>query len=79
MHPSTNIDDIKKELNNLGHTVMNIWNIKQNRTKKPLPIFVELKPDSNNKKIYEINILLQCRIKFKPPQHKREIPQCANC
>ncbi|KAH9638226.1 hypothetical protein HF086_017318 [Spodoptera exigua] len=57
MHPSTNPEEIKAALNEIGHTSTNIWNIKQRTTKKPLPLFIiELKTNHNNKCIYE-NIL----------------------
>jgi hypothetical protein len=36
MHYSINPADIKTEIESLGHSVTNIWNIKQNRTKLPL-------------------------------------------
>jgi hypothetical protein len=41
--------------------------------------FVELKPVPNNKDIYNIEYLQQCKIKFEPLKHKRDIAQCANC
>jgi hypothetical protein len=45
MHYSINPEEIKAEIEKLGHTVSNIWNIKQYRTKLPLfMFFVELKP-----------------------------------
>jgi len=34
IHPSTDLNDIKKELNAKGHEVTNIWNVKQRVTKK---------------------------------------------
>jgi len=47
---------------------------------KALHIFyVELKPKSNNKDIYKVGSLPDCRVKFKPLYSKREIPQCINC
>jgi hypothetical protein len=54
MHYSINPEEIKTEIEKLGHMVTNIWNIKQYRTKLPLSMFfVELKPALNNKcKIY---------------------------
>lgn len=65
MHPSTDTDEIKKALDELGHTVTNIWNIKQRRTEKTLPMFiVELQSKANNKHIYEIKSLMDCRIIF---------------
>lgn len=80
IHPSTDTEEIKRELSELGHSVTNIWNIKQRLTKKPLPIFiVEIKPNSDNKTIYDVKFLLNCRIIIEPPRFKRDIPQCANC
>jgi hypothetical protein len=38
--------------------------------------FVELKPATNNKDIYDV-YLQQYKIKFKTPKHKRDIAQCA--
>jgi hypothetical protein len=39
MHYSINPDDIKSEIETLGHKVANIWNITQYRTKLPLYVF----------------------------------------
>ncbi|CAG4950937.1 unnamed protein product [Colias eurytheme] len=80
MHPSTDTEDIREALAALDHTATNIWNIKQMGTKKALDMFViELQPKTNNKEIYNIKGLLNCRIKFEPPRPKRSIPQCSNC
>jgi hypothetical protein len=55
MHYSINPEEMKTEIENLGHTVTNIWNIKQYRTKLPLStFFVELKPAPNNKDIFKV-------------------------
>jgi hypothetical protein len=60
--------------------VTNIWNIKQYRTKLHLSMFfVELKSALNNKDIFNVEYTQQCKIKFKPPKHKRDIVQYANC
>jgi hypothetical protein len=80
MHYSTNPDDIKVGIEMLGHKVENIWNIKQFWTKLPLSMFfVDLKPAPNNKDIFDVEFLQQCKITFEPPRHKREIAQCSNC
>jgi len=34
---------------------------------------------SNNKEIYSINYLLQCKIMFEQSYSKKEIPQCTKC
>jgi len=56
IHITANLDDIKKEIEDLGYTVTNIWNIKKQGTKKALHMFyVELKPKNNNKDIYDLD------------------------
>jgi S-ribosylhomocysteine lyase LuxS involved in autoinducer biosynthesis len=55
-------------------------NIKKQGIKTIFPTFyVELKAESNNKNIYEVRSLLQCKVKFKPSFiPKCEIPECNN-
>jgi hypothetical protein len=78
MHYSINPEDI--EIEKLGYTVKIIWNIKQHRTKLPLSMFfVDLKPAPNNKDIFNVEHIQQCKIKFELPKHKRDIAKCANC
>jgi hypothetical protein len=80
MHYSITPADIKTEIEKLGHQVTNIWNITQYRIKLSLSMFfVERKPAPNNKDIFLVEYLQQCKIKFEPHKHKREIAQCANC
>jgi hypothetical protein len=65
MHYSINPEEIKTEIQKLGHTVTNIWNIKQFRTEQPLSMFfVELKPAPNNEDIFNVEYIQQCKIKF---------------
>ena len=69
LHYSINTDDIKNEIEKLGHAVTNRWNIRQYKTKKLLPMFFfELKPVLNNKDIYNVEFLQQCKIKFESPK-----------
>ena len=80
IHYTTDIEEIKTELKELGHHVRYIHNIRHGGTKKPLPKFyVDLEPKDNNKDIYSINALLNMRVKFEPPHKKSVIPQCTNC
>lgn len=80
IHPSTGIEEIKKEIEDMNHVVINIHNIKQRITGKPLPLFyVDLQPKQNNKDIYNITSLLHTIIKFESPKPKMEIPQCTTC
>jgi hypothetical protein len=58
-------DDLREEIKDNGHIVTNIWNIKKQDTTKTLPTFyVKLKPENNNKDIYEIKSLFKCKIKY---------------
>lgn len=80
IHPTTETNDIKVALEELDHKVTNIWNIKDRKTKMPLPLhYIDLKPNQNNKNIYNVKRLLHCCVVFEPPRPKREIPQCSNC
>jgi hypothetical protein len=72
MHDSIAPANIKTEIEKLGHQVAKIWNITQYRTKLPLSMFyVELKPAPNNKDIFLVEYLQQCKVKFEPPKQKR--------
>jgi hypothetical protein len=74
MHYSINPQEIKTEIQKVGHTVANIWNIKQYKPKQPLSmLFVELNPAPNNKDIFNAEYRQQCKIEFEPPRHKRDI------
>ena len=54
------MNNIKQALKDKGHELLNIWNVKQRVTKKPLPIhFVDIKPSGNNKEVYNIHTLLK--------------------
>jgi PAX-interacting protein 1 len=45
MHYSTDTSEIKSAIEKFGHTVVNVFNVKQNRTNIPLSLFfVDLKP-----------------------------------
>lgn len=80
IHYTTDTDELKKELENLGHTVINISNIKQRVTKKPLNLFhIELKQNPNNKDIYTVDRLMNSIVRFEAPHPKRDPPQCIRC
>lgn len=80
MHHSTCIDDLKTAIEDHGHKVRNLVNVKSNTTKEPLPLFfVDLEPNSNNKTIFDIQYLLNAKIRFEPPYKKKEVVQCKRC
>ena len=77
MHYSADASEIKSEIENLGHTVANTFQIKHNRTNIPLPlIVVDLKP-TENKDIYLIETLNYIKVKSEPPKPKKIIPRCS--
>jgi hypothetical protein len=63
MHYSNNPEEIKTKIEKLWNTDTNIWNIKEYRTKLPLStLFVKLKPAQNNKDIFNVGNIQQCKI-----------------
>lgn len=80
MHHTTNTVELKEVLKQFGHTVRNIHNIRNRVTKEPLPMFyVDLEPNSNNVDIYKLELIMNLRVKFEPPNQNRELPQCMQC
>lgn len=59
-----NRKDLKQEIQQHGHTVIQINNIQQKTTKKQLSLFfVDIKMDDNNKDIYNIDSLHQNKVR----------------
>jgi hypothetical protein len=80
MHYSTDVEDIKSAIEQHGHSVTNIFNIKQQRSNIPLSLFfVDLKPHETNKDIYQLETLNYTKVRFEPPRPKRNLPQCGTC
>lgn len=80
LHPSIPLDDIKSALENKGHQVRNVSHIYRKGTREPLPLFfVDLEPNSNNKEIYKIDLLLNAKIQIEPPKKNATIVQCTRC
>lgn len=80
LHYSIPIKDIKQELEQQGHAVRNIVNIRHRVTKEPLSLFcIELEPKDNNKHIYDIKKLGNTIITVEAPRKKNTIVQCTRC
>jgi hypothetical protein len=80
VHHSSSTNEIKNELNEKGHLVRNIINVKHRATKEPLPLFfVDLEAQNNYKGIYQLQFLQHCKIKVQPLRHKRLVVQFARC
>jgi len=81
LHHSTDVQDIRQELFEMGHSVRNIVNAHHRQTKEPLNLFfVDLEPADNNKDIYDITAIQNKIITVEPPRvNKKHIPQCIRC
>ena len=85
--PTCEEEDVTTELKNLGHDVVRTTNIiKKIKNEEgkiiviKFPLFmVEIKQNSNNKDVYDIKYLLNCKIKVEAPRKVTAIPQCSNC
>ena len=80
IHPSVDIEELTNEIEDHGHKVKRINNIKRYTNQDHLPLFfVEIETNANNKEIYKINRLMNTVVTIEPPRKKRDIPQCIRC
>jgi PAX-interacting protein 1 len=81
LHHSTDIEEIRQELLELGHKARNILNAQHRITKEPLnAFFIDLEPAENNKDVYTITALRNKIIQIEPPRAiKNNIVQCIRC
>ena len=81
LHHSTDVEDIRQELLELGHKARNIINAQRRINKEPLNLFfIDLEPAQNNKEIYKITALQNKIIQIEPPRAKKNnIVQCMRC
>jgi hypothetical protein len=81
MHYCIDLEKLTQEIENHGHKVRNVWNIKNRVSGRPLSLFfVDLEPDDSSKEIYDITYLQNVRMQFEPPHQKRNgIPQYKKC
>ncbi|KAF0761599.1 Uncharacterized protein FWK35_00023257 [Aphis craccivora] len=81
LHPSTLTTEITTALEEIGHTVRNVTNVKHYQTKISLPIFfVDIDPNEGNSDIFSISTsILHTKVKIEEPYKKRLISQCKNC
>jgi hypothetical protein len=79
LHYLTPTAQITAELEEQGHKVRNILNVKHRATKEPLSLFfIDLEPNGNKKDIYDITFLCKMRITVEAPRQKKKkhIVQC---
>ncbi|CAL1291240.1 unnamed protein product [Larinioides sclopetarius] len=77
---TTDTNDIKDELLSKNFTPTRVTQLKQIRTKKPLPIYlVELNRTPDNEKNFHLTNLLNLKIKIENFQKRTGYTQCWNC
>lgn len=80
LHPTTTPIEIKMALEEIGFYARSVTNVLSKSTKIKLPIFfVDLEPAEINQNIFEINNLLNTKVKIEEPYKRRVIIQCQNC
>lgn len=80
LHPTTDIQSIKEDLEAKNFRVRNIINARHPATKTPLPLFfVDLEPSPQNTEIFKLEIVAHTRIRVEEPKKRREIVQCFRC
>lgn len=84
--PSTKTELIKSALEEKGHNVVNITNVRKKSVVEGLkkyeafPLFyVDISPSDTNKTVYDIDSLLNFDVKIESPKVAKSIPQCTNC
>lgn len=80
LHHTTDINYIKEELEVHGYTAVQVVNVLQWQTKKPLPLFfVDLKPDQQNSEIFKLSSICFTKIKVEEPRPRKHLTQCQRC
>ena len=80
LHSTTPTTAIKKDLEDIGHSVRHISSILHPIDKYPLPLFfIDLEPARNNAEIFEVKRLLYSVVKFEEPRQKPIVVQCTKC
>ncbi|VVC42105.1 Pre-C2HC domain,Zinc finger, CCHC-type [Cinara cedri] len=80
LYPTTTPIEIKTVLEVSGFSVSSVTNVLSKIAKIKLPLFfVDLEPAGINNNIFELNYLLNRKIKIEEPYKQRTIVQCQNC
>lgn len=80
LHPSTTPIEIKTAIEEIGFSVRSVTNVLSKIEKIKLPLFfADLEPAEINNNIFEVNNLLNTKIKIEEPYKRRIIIQCQNC
>lgn len=80
LHPSTDVNIIKEELEIRLFEVRNVTNVLHKVTKNPLPLFfIDLEPSIKSNEIFQLSSFLHTKVKVEEPYKAKTISQCNNC
>jgi len=80
LHPTTNPETIKDELEIRMFHVRRVTNVLHKVTKAPLPLFfVDLEPQIQSNDIFQLTSLLHTKVRVEEPYKTKIISQCNNC
>lgn len=80
LHYTTDKNFIQNELKAHGYSVVQVVNVLQWQTKKPMPLFfIDLEPDEKNSEIFKLSPICHTKIKIKELRPRNHIIQCRHC
>lgn len=80
LHPSCDVEMMMEEIKEIGFNPVQMTPVYHPITKVPCPMFfLDLLPDPNNEKIYDVKRLYGAVVHVEPPKPKRTIIQCMKC
>ncbi|KAL1116367.1 hypothetical protein AAG570_004842 [Ranatra chinensis] len=76
----TPVERIRTDIENQGHQVRGITNVRNSRTKRPLPLFfIDLEPAANNTDIFDVSRVFFSEVRIEEPYRSRSTLQCTRC
>lgn len=80
LHHTTDKTFIKEDLKAHGYSAVQVVNVLQWQTKRPLPLFfVDLETDQNNSDIFKLSSICYTKIKVEEFRPRNHIIQCQRC
>jgi hypothetical protein len=77
LHHSVQQEFVREDIEEMGHKIRNLWNIRHRVIGNPLLLFLDIEPAANNSEIYHIEYLRNMRVQIGPPHQKQNnTPQC---
>ncbi|KAL1110286.1 hypothetical protein AAG570_008363 [Ranatra chinensis] len=74
------VERIRTDIKNQGHQVRGITNVRDSRTKRPLPLFfIDIEPAANNADIFDVSRVFFSEVRIEEPYGMRSTVQCTRC